>query len=338
MRSAFLAAACLAAANAQVAPQPAPGDALPLLREVAEAARATKNWRVEGRITVHSVSQSNEDDNVTPFKLVRDGLKWRYEVATAHTLSDGFRSWSVRQPATEYLEYAPPMGGAVRTPPVVFWDNLPEALPSARLAGEDTVEWGAVSERCQIVRADMRGGGQRSLCIDRERKLVLRDETETATHVTRTITLSVIERDSQPPPNAAEFQPPADAVIRLAPATEASRPAGAIPGNGVTPLQLPQPGPGAFRVGGGVTAPTLVHKVEPEYSEEARKAKFSGTVVLSVEVGPDGLAHNIQVLRSIGMGLDEKAVEAVQKWTFLPGKKDGVPVTVQATIEVNFRL
>jgi TonB family protein len=61
-------------------------------------------------------------------------------------------------------------------------------------------------------------------------------------------------------------------------------------------------------------------------------------VVLSVEVGPDGLAHNIQVLRSIGMGLDEKAVEAVQKWTFLPGKKDGVPVTVQATIEVNFRL
>ncbi|HUP04271.1 MAG TPA: energy transducer TonB [Bryobacteraceae bacterium] len=97
-------------------------------------------------------------------------------------------------------------------------------------------------------------------------------------------------------------------------------------------------GTGALRVGGGVTAPQLQHKVEPEYSEEARKAKFQGTVVLYIEVDPSGKATNIHVLRSLGLGLDEKAIEAVKKWTFIPGKKNGVPVTVQATVEVNFRL
>jgi TonB family protein len=97
-------------------------------------------------------------------------------------------------------------------------------------------------------------------------------------------------------------------------------------------------GGGALRVGGGVTAPTLQHKVEPEYSEEARKAKFQGTVVLYIEVDTTGKATNIHVIRSLGLGLDEKAIEAVKKWTFIPGKKNGVPVTVQATVEVNFRL
>ena len=97
-------------------------------------------------------------------------------------------------------------------------------------------------------------------------------------------------------------------------------------------------GSGALRVGGGVTAPQLQHKVEPEYSEEARKAKFQGTVVLYIEVDTSGKATNIHVMRSLGLGLDEKAVEAVKKWTFIPGKKNGVPVTVQATVEVNFRL
>ena len=97
-------------------------------------------------------------------------------------------------------------------------------------------------------------------------------------------------------------------------------------------------GGGVFRVGGGVTAPTLVYKVEPEYSEEARKAKYQGIVTLYVEVAPNGKASNIRVIHSLGLGLDEKAIEAVKKWTFSPGKKDGRPVTVAASIEVNFRL
>jgi TonB family protein len=92
------------------------------------------------------------------------------------------------------------------------------------------------------------------------------------------------------------------------------------------------------RVGNGVTAPVLVSKVEPEYSEEARVAKIQGTVVLTVVIGVDGHAADITLARSIGFGLDEKALDAVTQWEFKPGTRDGLPVPVMAQIEVNFRL
>src|SRR5215831_1455991 len=109
-------------------------------------------------------------------------------------------------------------------------------------------------------------------------------------------------------------------------------------GGGLGPGEGGGFGGGVFKVGGGVTAPTLLYKVEPEYSEEARKAKYQGTVVLYVEVDPTGKDRNLRVVKSLGLGLDEKAMEAVNKWKFRPGYKDGKPVTVAATIEVNFRL
>jgi TonB family protein len=98
-----------------------------------------------------------------------------------------------------------------------------------------------------------------------------------------------------------------------------------------------QPVTPAAPLGAGVSPPVVILKVEPQYTEEARQAKFKGTVVLYVEVTPDGRATNIKVQRSLGMGLDEKAVEAVSQWRFRPGMKDGKPVTVGATLEVNFR-
>jgi TonB family protein len=97
-------------------------------------------------------------------------------------------------------------------------------------------------------------------------------------------------------------------------------------------------GGGVFHIGGGVSAPTLLYKVEPEYSEEARKAKYQGVVILYVEVDPSGRAQNMRVLHSLGLGLDERAIEAVKKWRFRPGFKDGKAVTVAAQIEVSFRL
>ena len=109
-------------------------------------------------------------------------------------------------------------------------------------------------------------------------------------------------------------------------------------GSGVGPGSGGGIGGGVFRIGGGVSSPRLLHKVEPEYSEEARKAKYQGTVMLAVEVWEDGMAHNIRILRSLGLGLDEKAVEAVKQWRFSPGKKDGRPVKVAAQIQVSFRL
>lgn len=109
-------------------------------------------------------------------------------------------------------------------------------------------------------------------------------------------------------------------------------------GGGLGPGSGGGTGGGAYRVGGGVSSPALLYKVEPEYSEEARKAKFQGTVMLSVVVDEKGNPRDIRVIRALGLGLDEKAIESVQKWRFKPGVKDGRPVPVIAQVEVNFRL
>jgi protein TonB len=97
-------------------------------------------------------------------------------------------------------------------------------------------------------------------------------------------------------------------------------------------------GGGAYKIGGGVSAPVPVFRPEPEYSEEARKAKWQGAVLLQLVVDENGVPQEIKVVRSLGLGLDQKAIEAVQKWRFKPGLKDGKPVPVSANIEVNFRL
>ena len=95
---------------------------------------------------------------------------------------------------------------------------------------------------------------------------------------------------------------------------------------------------GVFAPGKGVTAPRAIYEPDPEYSEEARKAKYQGTVVLAIVVDPTGHPRNVRIARSLGMGLDEKAIEAVQKWKFAPGVRDGVPVAVLVNVEVSFRL
>jgi len=107
------------------------------------------------------------------------------------------------------------------------------------------------------------------------------------------------------------------------------------------PLETPKQSAAAgkvYRAGNGVTVPVVLHKVEPQYSPEARDAKLEGTLVLRAEIWPDGLVHNARITKGLGMGLDEKALDALQQWKFKPGAKDGKPVKVRAAIEMNFRL
>ena len=97
-------------------------------------------------------------------------------------------------------------------------------------------------------------------------------------------------------------------------------------------------GGGVFRVGGGVSAPRVLYSPDPQYSEEARKAKYQGTVVLWAVIGANGRPQQLKVARSLGLGLDQQAIEAVRTWKFEPALKDGRPVAVEINIEVNFRL
>lgn len=109
-------------------------------------------------------------------------------------------------------------------------------------------------------------------------------------------------------------------------------------GNGVGPGSGGGMGGGVFRVGGGVSAPVPTYAPDPEFSEEARKAKHQGVVIVNVIVGPDGRAHDMHVVQQLGLGLDEKAIEAVRLWKFEPARKDGRAVAVAVNIEVTFRL
>jgi periplasmic protein TonB len=98
------------------------------------------------------------------------------------------------------------------------------------------------------------------------------------------------------------------------------------------------PGISAVHRERGVTPPELLYKVEPEFSEEARKAKHQGVVVLTIEVDAGGAVRHIRVRQSLGLGLDEKAIEAVSHWRFRPGILNGKPVTTEAIVQVNFQL
>ena len=109
-------------------------------------------------------------------------------------------------------------------------------------------------------------------------------------------------------------------------------------GAGVGPGEGGGMGGGPFRVGGGVSAPTVLYRIEPNYSEDARRARYQGSVVLSAIVRKDGSIQILKVLRGLGLGLDENAVEALKKWKFRPGTRSGEPVDVALNIEINFAL
>lgn len=108
---------------------------------------------------------------------------------------------------------------------------------------------------------------------------------------------------------------------------------------GTSPTAPAQPSKdGVYRVGNGVTPPVPIKMPDPKYTEEARQAKYQGTVLLWMIVTPDGRPKDIKVTHPIGHGLTEKAIEAARKWRFKPATLNGHPVAVQINIQMNFRL
>jgi TonB family protein len=99
-----------------------------------------------------------------------------------------------------------------------------------------------------------------------------------------------------------------------------------------------EPVDGVYRVGHGVSAPRGTYMPDPEFSEQARQAGYDGICVLELVVDAEGMPRDIKVTHPVGMGLDEKAREAVRQWRFKPGMKDGEPVAVRINVETNFHL
>jgi len=109
-------------------------------------------------------------------------------------------------------------------------------------------------------------------------------------------------------------------------------------GPGAGPGENGGNGGGPLHIGGNVSAPTIVFRVEPEYSEEARKARYEGTVLLEAIIKKDGRVDVLHLLRSLGFGLDQSAIQALKQWRFRPAMQDGKAVDAILNIEVSFNL
>jgi periplasmic protein TonB len=109
-------------------------------------------------------------------------------------------------------------------------------------------------------------------------------------------------------------------------------------GPGIGPGSGGNTGGGVKQIGGGVSAPVLVYGFEPEFSEEARRAKFSGNVLVNIWVDEKGVPLHVHVIHAVGMGLDERAVAAVKQYRFRPAMENGKPVTVEMNVEVTFSI
>lgn len=138
---------------------------------------------------------------------------------------------------------------------------------------------------------------------------------------------TLINLNSEPEPQVRSEQaisprPSEDAVT-----TQQAAPI--VPDGGATDTEV-------YRVSDGATLPTAIYSPDPEYTEDARAKKVQGICVLTLMVGPDGNPSNITVTRALGSGLDEKAVESVQHWKFKPGMKDGKPIAMTISVEVDF--
>jgi periplasmic protein TonB len=109
-------------------------------------------------------------------------------------------------------------------------------------------------------------------------------------------------------------------------------------GSGIGPGSGGGYGGGVMSVGGGVSAPRIIYSIDPEFSDEARRAKYEGVVVIQLIVDTHGLPQDIEVVRHLGMGLDGKAVEAVKQYKFKPAQYQGHAVPVRILIDVDFHL
>jgi len=312
-----------------------------LIEAVSRAASNAGAWEAEGRLLTQ---ESADDDSLrteASFRIVIESApvqRARFEItgvpAPLVLVCDG-SSWGGYRPGTREFWMLDGARISQCEDPFNEWPGLAGDLHGAVITGREQLHVGDRAIDCTVVSGDFAGpsrGGKRTLWIDDVTKTIWQYRVERGTPfptglatpsepAARTYTLLRQTRDGILRPDDFALRIP-DEAVKLA----------------VPPRLRLGDGQPLHGFSAGGTAPVLIHKTEPAYTEEARHSHVEGTVILSVDVEPDGAARNIKVLRSIDPGLDQKAIEAVSQWKFKPGTKDGVAVTVRAQIQVNFRL
>lgn len=319
-----------------------------LIEAVSRAAGDAVTWEAEGRL----VTQDSADDagprTEASFRIVimrTPTERARIEItgvpAPLVRVCDGSVQWGYQPAAKQFWTVTYPRIEACAEP-FYEWPYLAAELREPEIVGQEQLRAGEKVIDCTVVRGDYVGpdarrSGRRVIWIEDATKTIWQYRVERgaagianlAEPAVRIYSLLAQARDG--------LRRPGDFVLQVPDESQKlSRPPVLRLGDGAP---IPHAGAdGVFKAGNGVTAPAVIFRSNPAYTAEARHSHVEGTVVLFVEVGTDGAAHNIKVIHSLDPGLDQKAIDAVSEWKFRPGMRDGVPVTVAATIQINFRL
>jgi TonB family protein len=298
-------------------------DSRSVLQEIATASRSAASWRVIAR-TVSTVSVGEDSrtlDLAVTAASQRNGLV-RYEIPAGRF-------------ATRLVCDSKTAAGSCPTS-ATGWETLTQSLLGARWNGADTALFEGRDRPCDLIIAQysalpgltpgepaktVNGIFHRTLCVDQEHTLVLRDEVEGFVsggprgrmRIEQKTTYARIERDAKLSPNL--FRRDAVAVG---------------PGFNSEPLTRPLPPAGR-------TAPEVIAKVTPEYTEEAWRNDYEGVAIMLVLVGADGIARDPRLVQPLPYGLDAKAIDAISQWRFRPATQNGRRIASLATIEVRFR-
>lgn len=320
--------------------------AVNLVGSVTERAQNAHMWEAEGQMTENAgdgnlfampaqfrISIVYPSDRSAPAKA-------RLEVMGGATplvkICDGSSQWTYLLSARQFWTISDSQIDRCAYP-FTEWLTLADHLKSPAFLGDEELKITQRRVKCAVVRGDFPEQGtdqhasSRTLWIEESTKMVWQYRAErldqNGKRSVQTYTFGWQTRDGSPRSNDLfEIRPVEGTELPSAPAHLEPI---------TRPFDLPK---NLYRIGGFVTPPALIHKVEPEYTKGAQKAKIEGTVILIADIQPDGTAHNFEVKQSLDPGLDRKAIEAVTKWRFRPGVRDGVPVSVMATFEIHFKL
>ncbi len=328
-------------------------DARPLLREVAAASQNLKSFRARGKISYEGTFPMGGEALVDSFDLaMQRPRRMRLDVSSSekwmtalpfHAVCDGDAGWVFYEQPNEYAKVSPGnrMEGYCQLGTITGFGDAADEVQSAVVKGRDRVPFEGASRECVVVEARYRvinhlmifpglvakvGRVSRTMCIDPERKLILRDHLEAdlsanedSDELVETITYQTIESNPDLPPETFEFHPPRGAGLAEPPK---------FPPPTASPSATPAP----------LSAPSPISRAEPEYTQEAWDEGIQGVVVVLAEVDPNGDTRDFKIQQSLGWGLDERAIECARKWRFRPGTKDGRPVKSTAWITLDFSL
>ncbi|MGP0072079.1 MAG: TonB family protein [Bryobacteraceae bacterium] len=302
------------------------GDASALIQEVAEAAKSTTSWSIEGSVEESGYAWRDPPAQFTVLMRAPDEVRFEQRGGStpAMIVCDSVNAWVYSPPLNRYRRQ-PAAQSTLCSPIVGDWKALPGTLKSPVFAGHRAIDVGGQTLECEMVRATSEppppasGRIKREMCIDLSKKEIIW-EKEQSSYGNRTYIYRRIDRGGEPPASGFEFEPP--------------------PGSLSSPYDLPVPsrfGSLAIPLDPGVSLPHLLSKQDPVYDEASRRAGIEGTVMLYVVIDSSGTASDIEVFRPLGPGLDAAAIQSVRQWRFAPAMKENQPTAIATVMALTFK-